>query len=344
VSALPRIPLSVLDLLPIDTASTPSSVLRNTLDLARKAEELEFTRYWVAEHHNTANIASSAPAVTIAALGAATNRIRIGAGGIMLPNHAPFIVAEQFATLNALYPDRVDLGVGRTPPQAPGVARAMRFGGASFDFRQELDELFGFLRDDFPDDHPFNGVSAQPVLANKHSIWVLGSSENGARLAAELGLPFAHAHHFSPQNSVPAVRLYHQLFKPSQYLSSPYAILAAGATVAESDEAAHRLLAPAAAAFLWSQTGPPKPFPTPDEAEAYPWTPEERAWLKGFFSSQTSGGPETVRARLGDLLEQTGAEELMVVSMITDPVQRALSLTRLRDLFGPEPPPQGLAL
>ncbi|HEX2315828.1 MAG TPA: LLM class flavin-dependent oxidoreductase [Thermomonospora sp.] len=346
MTALPRIPLSVLDLMPIGTGSTPSGVLRATLDYARKAEELGFTRYWVAEHHNSANIASSSPPVTIAAIGAATSRIRVGSGGVMLPNHPPFVVAEQFATLNALYPDRVDLGVGRTPPHEPGVAKALRLdarGREAFDFPQQLGELFGFLRNDFPEGHALYGVSAQPVLTTKPSVWLLGSSENGARMAAELGLPFAFAHHFSPQNTVPAMQLYRRLFQPSEYLSHPYAILAAGATVAETDEQARRLTAPAAAALLWAQTGPPQPFPTPEEVEEHPWTPQERAWLDGFLRTQTSGSPETVRAKLADLLERSQAQELMAVSLITDPVERTRSLVRLRELFGSEPLPQGLA-
>jgi luciferase family oxidoreductase group 1 len=344
VSNLPRLPLSVLDLLPVGTESTPATVLQTTLDMARTAEELGFTRYWVAEHHNTPNIASSSPLITIAAIGAATSRIRIGSGGVMLPNHTPFVVAEQFATLNALYPDRVDLGVGRTPAQDPAVARALRLKPGPYDFMDDLDELFGFLRNDVSPGHPLHGVSAQPVLTSKPSVWLLGSSENGARLAARLGLPFAHAHHFSPQNSVPAIRLYHKLFQPSPYLSQPYAIIAAGATVAESDEEARWWTAPAAAAFLLAQTGPPQPFPTPEEVEAHPWTPEERQWLNGFLSTQTSGSPDTVRARLGDLLEQTGAQELMAVSMITNPVERVRSTVRLRELFGDEPLPVGLRL
>jgi luciferase family oxidoreductase group 1 len=347
MSSLPPIPLSTLDLMPIGSGSTPSGVLRGTLDVARHVEELGFTRFWVAEHHNSANIASSSPLVTIAAVGAATSKIRIGSGGVMLPNHVPFVVAEQFGTLNALYPDRVDLGIGRTAAQEPGLAHALRVGGhtpAERDFPELLDELFGFLRNDFPEGHPLHNVAAQPVLTRKQSVWVLGSSENGARLAAGLGLPFAFGHHFAPQKSVPSIRLYHRLFQPSEFLSRPYAILAAGATVAESDERARWLTAPAAAAYLHTLTGPPAPFPTPEEAAAHPWTQEERVFLDNFLAMQTSGGPDTVRRKLADLLERTGAQELMAVSMLTDPDERMQSMLRLRDLFGDEPLPRGIAL
>ncbi|POM22531.1 Limonene 1,2-monooxygenase [Actinomadura rubteroloni] len=341
---LAPLPLSVLDIMPVDVESTPSGVLRATLEQARYVEELGFTRYWIAEHHNSPNIASSSPTVTAAAVGGATTRLRVGTGGVMLPNHAPFVVAEQFGTLSALYPGRVDLGVGRTPPHDPGVARALRVDALALDFEQQFAELLGFLRADFPAGHPLQKVAANPPLTGKPSLWVLGSSENGARMAAHRGLPFAHAHHFSPQNSVAALRTYHREFRPSEYLSSPYSIIAAGVTVADTDEEARFRNVPAALALLKSLTGPPEPFPTPEQAAAHPWTAEEAAWRDQFLAPQVAGGPDRVRAQLADLLERTGAEELMVVSMVTDPAARRRSITGLRELFGSAPLPQGLAL
>lgn len=344
MNSLPQLPLSALDILPVEVGSDPAEVLASTCDLARHVEDLGFTRYWVAEHHNTPNIASSAPPVIIAALGAATSEIRIGSGGMMLPNHAPLVVAEQFGTLNALYPGRVDLGVGRSTPADPRIAHALRFdpaNAASFDFPRQLGDLLGFLHDDFPEGHPYQGVSAVPVYTSKPSLWLLGSSENGARMAAELGLPFAFAHHFNPRGSAAALRLYHSAFRPSEMLARPYSVLAVSVVCAESDERARWLAAPAVLALLRSQSAAPQPFPTPDEAAAHDWTPEQLAFLDTFLGGQAVGGPDHVRARLSTVLEESGAEELMAVTMVPDIGERQRSMTRLREMFGDAELPKG---
>ncbi|MFE2410987.1 LLM class flavin-dependent oxidoreductase [Kitasatospora sp. NPDC059408] len=343
---LPQLPLSALDILPVEVGSEPAAILKATCDLAAHVESLGFTRYWVAEHHNTPNIASSAPPVIIAALGAATSSIRVGSGGMMLPNHAPLVVAEQFGTLNALYPGRVDLGVGRSTPTDARIARALRFDArnpAAHDFNGQLADLIGFLRNDFPADHPLHGVSAVPVYTEQPSLWLLGSSDNGARLAAELGLPFAFAHHFNPRGSASALRLYKELFRPSEFLSRPYSIVAVSVVCAETDERARWLAAPAGLALLRSATAKPEPFPTPEEAAAHAWTPDQQAFLNQFLGGQAVGGPDRVRERLSTVLEESGADELMAVTMVADIKERTDSMNRLRGLFGDAELPKGPA-
>jgi luciferase family oxidoreductase group 1 len=345
---LPALPLSVLDVLPVGVGSTPAAVLDAGLNLARHVEGLGFTRYWVAEHHSSPSIASSSPSVVIAALGQATSTIRIGSGGVMLPNHVPFVVAEQFGTLNALYPGRVDLGVGRSPIGDPRLASALRVQpgpAAGANFAEQLGELIGFLLDDFPENHPFHGVSATPTYTTKPSVWLLGSSENGARMAAELGLPFAFAHHFSPRNSAAAIRLYHRLFRPSEFLSQPYSIIAVSVLCAEDDATAEWLAAPSGLAYVRAASSPPQPLPTPEQAAAHPFTPEERAWLENnFLAPQAVGGPDRVRRRLGTLLEESGASELMVVTLMPNAEETIHSIDRVRDMFGDASLPKGLAL
>ncbi|HEY1178029.1 MAG TPA: LLM class flavin-dependent oxidoreductase, partial [Phytomonospora sp.] len=248
------VPLSVLDLAPVGSGHTATEALRTTTEVAKLTERLGYHRFWVAEHHSMPGIASSAPAVILAHVAAHTERIRLGSGGVMLPNHAPLVIAEQFGTLEALAPGRVDLGLGRAPGTDRATTLALRLTperlGAD-DFPEQVAELTGFLDGSFPENHPYHRIHAVPGPVQRrvdggvgeHSrppVWLLGSSDFSARLAASLGLPFAFAHHFSAANTVPALELYRRGFRPSSVLDRPYAMIAATAVAADTDEAARR--------------------------------------------------------------------------------------------------------
>jgi luciferase family oxidoreductase group 1 len=327
------VPLSVLDLAPVAAGSTPGDALRNTTELAKRAEELGYKRFWVAEHHNMPSIASSAPAVLIAHLAAATSTIRVGSGGVMLPNHAPLVVAEQFGTLEALHPGRIDLGIGRAPGTDQLTALALRRtmeGLNAEQFPQELMDLIGLFADGDGDDGG-NGrdgrarITATPGRGDMPAVWLLGSSGYSAQLAGVLGLPFSFAHHFSSANTVPALALYRQNFRPSRWLERPQAMVAVNTICADTDERARWLAGPAALSFLRLRTGRPQPLATPEEAAAYPYTPGERETAWGRFESQAIGSPDTVRSQLAGLLERTGADELMLTTMVYDITDRIRS-------------------
>jgi luciferase family oxidoreductase group 1 len=332
------VPLSVLDLATIGEGSSPHQALQATLQLARLAEELDFVRFWLAEHHNMPGIASSSPAVLAAAVGAATQRIRIGSGGVMLPNHPPLVVAEQFGTLEALYPGRVDLGIGRAPGTDLPTAQALRRGQTSEDFPRQLAEVMGFLRGGFAPGHPYAQMMAVPGDGVGPPLWLLGSSGYSAQVAGLLGLPFAFAHHFSAENTLPALELYRSTFRPSDALQRPYAMLAVQVLCAESDEAARRLALPAALSFLRLRQGRPSRIPTVEQAERHPWTEVEVEAVEARSAGQAIGGPDTVARRLSALLQQTRADELMVTTIVHDPADRLASLRRVRELFGPYTP------
>lgn len=341
MTSLPAVPLSVLDLAPVVSGSTPAAALLATRELARHVEGLGFTRFWLAEHHNMPGIASSAPTVVIADVAAATERIRVGSGGVMLPNHPPLVVAEQFGTLAALHPGRIDLGIGRAPGTDQGTARALRRSTGPLsddDFPQQLGELVGFLRGRFPDGHPYGAITAVPGDGVGPPIWLLGSSGYSAQLAGMLGLPFAFAHHFMAQNTLPALELYRRSFEPSDQLRAPYAMVAVQVVAAETDEEAQRLARPGALAFLQLRKNQPVPLPTVAEAAAYPWTPEERAFASARHEGQAVGSVDTVRRQLGDLLSATAADELMVTTMVPDPQARLASMSHVRRLFGADLP------
>ncbi len=318
--------LSVLDLAPVSSDTTPGAALQASTDLAQAAERLGYHRYWVAEHHGMPGIASSAPAVLIAHLAAATSTIRLGSGGVMLPNHAPLVVAEQFGTLEALHPGRIDLGIGRAPGTDRLTAHALRRPTSVDDFPADLAELRAFLGDGgFADDHPYRSVRAVPSGEGHPSIWLLGSSGYSARLAGELGLPFAFAHHFSSQYTIPALDLYRASFQPSPTLDRPYAVVTAAVICADTAEEAARLAAPAGLSVLRLRSGNPGRLPTPEEALAYPYTPEERAAIESFTASYVIGDPAEVRSGLADLQARTGADELMVATNVGDPKLRIRS-------------------
>jgi luciferase family oxidoreductase group 1 len=319
----------VLDLSPVSKGSGAGAALRNTLDLARATEALGYHRYWLAEHHNMPGIASSATAVLIGHVADATDRIRVGSGGIMLPNHAPLVVAEQFGTLEAFHPGRIDLGIGRAPGTDQRTALALRGpGGLSAEnFPEQLTELLAYFEPS--DTRAVNAVTAE---GNRPPVWLLGSSGFSAQLAGALGLPFSFAHHFAAENTLPAVQLYRDNFRPSEALAEPYVMLGTSVVVAETDEQAQFLAGPSGLTFLSLRRGRPIPLPTPEEAATYPYTDVDRAFLADRFSSSVIGSPETVRKDLEQLLADTGANELMVTTMVHGHADRVRSYELLADL------------
>ena len=344
MSNLPVVPLSVLDLAPIVSGRSATEALLGTRELARHVERLGFTRFWVAEHHNMPGIASSAPTVLIADVAASTERIRVGSGGVMLPNHPPLVVAEQFGTLAALHPGRIDLGLGRAPGTDQNTARALRRSVDALsddDFPQQLGELIGFFTGVFPEGHPYRSIRAVPSDGVGPPIWLLGSSGYSAELAGMLGLPFAFAHHFMAQNTLPALEIYRRSFQPSSALSEPYAMVAVQVIAADTDADAQRLALPAALSFLQLRQNNPIPMPTVEDAAAYPWTPQDRAFAAQRQEGQAVGSVETVRRALGDLLTATRADELMVTTMVPDIEARLRSMDHLRGLFGAAELPVG---
>jgi luciferase family oxidoreductase group 1 len=319
--ALDSTPLSVLDLAPVATGSTVGDALRNSVDLARHVERLGYRRHWVAEHHNMPGIASSAPAVLIAHLAAATTTLRVGSGGVMLPNHQPLVVAEQFGMLEALHPGRIDLGIGRAPGTDQVTAYALRrtLDPAADDLPLQLRELMAFFSGTVP------RITAVPGAGNMPAVWLLGSSDFSARLAGELGLPFSFAHHFMPQNTVPALELYRRSFTPSATMAEPYASIGVAVVCAETDEQARWLHGPAKLSFLRLRTGRPSRLPSPEEAGAYEYSPDERAFVDSWTASHVVGSPATVRGQLLELRDRTGADELIVTTNVHEHADRLRS-------------------
>jgi luciferase family oxidoreductase group 1 len=330
------IPLSVLDLSPVDSGSTCAQALRNTIELARQADKLGYKRYWLAEHHNTVSLVSSAPEIMIGHVATATTHIRVGSGGIMLPNHAPLKVAETFRVLEALHPGRIDLGIGRAPGTDRITALALRgsqgTSGAD-DFPELLAELLAFTGGQFPERHPFRSVKATPDDVDLPPIWLLGSSGYSAQAAAQLGLGFAFAHHISPDAAIPAIQLYRDNFTPSVYLKEPHIILATSAICAETDERAEYLASSMRLAWARMQSGKSAPIPSPEEASVYNYTPLELAHVQAYRARQTLGSPVTVKAHLLELVEQTGADELMITTLIYGHENRVRSYELLAEAF-----------
>lgn len=325
-----EVPLSVLELATVGDGITPAEALRGATDLARKAEQWGFHRIWVAEHHGMPGVASSSPAVLIAHLAAATERIRIGSGGVMLPNHAPLVVAEQFGTLEALHPGRIDLGLGRAPGTDMATAHALRR-SAEVDpdeFPQAVGELTAFLDGTFP------RIQAIPRGPQRPPIWLLGSSGFSARLAGLLGLPFAFAHHFSAANTEPALEIYRTSFRPSEVLSAPYAMLGVSALAAETEEEARRQALPGALSFLRLRFGTPGPFPTPEEAAAYEFSPMEAEFVRDRLANVALGTPDQVRAGLDELRKRTDADELMITTMVHGTETRIRSYELIAQAYG----------
>jgi luciferase family oxidoreductase group 1 len=331
------IPLSILDLVPVGTGSTAAEALRNTLELARLADRLGYTRYWFAEHHNMPGVASAAPEILIGAVARETSHLRVGSGGVMLPNHAPLKVVEWFRTLEALYPGRIDLGIGRAPGTDGLTALALRRSREALtadDFTSQLAEMLAFANGDFPDDHPFRAIRAVPVDVPLPPLWLLGSSDYSAQVAAGIGVGFAFARHISPEGAAEAIGLYRERFSPSEGLPQPRAILALSVICADTDEEADALAASVDLSFLRLRSGRPGLLPSPEEARAYPYTLIERAQVQASRARHVIGSPATVRAQLDDLIAQTGADELMVTSMIHSHAARLRSFALLADAFG----------
>ena len=314
-----NVALSVLDLAPVGEGSSPREALRWSLDLARHVERLGYERYWVAEHHNMPGIASSSPAVLLAHTASVTSTIRIGSGGVMLPNHSPLVVAEQFGMLEALHPGRVDLGLGRAPGTDQVTALALRRSRdriAVDDFDAQLAELLGYFNGDIPAEHPFSRITATPGLGYQPAIWLLGSSDYSADLAGRLGLPFSFAHHFAGGNTDAALAVYRDAFRPSDVLAEPYVMLGVNVICAETHERAQWLAGPGRLAMIRLRTGRPGRYPTPEEAAEHQLTPSEREVARGLGRSNVVGDVATVRKGLTDLAERTGADELMITTMV----------------------------
>lgn len=328
--------LSVLDLAPVGAGQSAADALAGTTRLARRAEQLGFRRFWVAEHHNTPSVASTAPDVLIAHIATHTQSIRLGAGGVMLPNHAPLAVAERFGMLETLHPGRIDLGLGRAAGTDARTAIALRTTSPER-FEEQLMQLRGHL------DAGHGGMRA---VAGEHTLpqlWMLGSTAGGAEIAAALGLPFVFAHHFHPQFTEPALDLYRRLFRASELLDAPRAMIAAGIVVGDDDESAGRSALPAGVARLRLSQGRPGPIPSVEDAEALleRLSPAERAAVDEALGRAIVGGPETVHAALRDLVERTGVDELMLTSQVADADQRGWALERVAQCFELAPQPAG---
>jgi luciferase family oxidoreductase group 1 len=315
--------LSVLDLSPIVQGGDASLSFRCSLDLARQAETLGYQRYWLAEHHNMPGIASAATAVALAHIGGGTSTIRIGAGGIMLPNHAPLMIAEQFGTLASLFPGRVDLGLGRAPGTDQVTARALRrnLAGGADSFPRDVVELLHYF---------LPAAAGQPVRAVPGAglpveVWILGSSTFGAQLAALLGLPFAFASHFAPADLDQALSLYRERFQPSERLARPHVMAAATVIAADTDAEARRLFSSLQQSFLSLRTGMPGPLPPPVDDMESRLDPQARAMLNHALSTAVIGSPGTVRAGLDAFIQRTGADEVIVTASIFDHAARLRS-------------------
>ena len=329
------VPLSVLDLAPVASGSTSRDALLGSVALARLAERLGYARVWFAEHHGMPNIASSAPEILIAHVATATERIRLGTGGVMLPNHAPLQVAEDFHTLEALHPGRIDLGIGRAPGTDPATSRALRPFDAEH-FPQQLAELVGLSRGELDEAHPFRAVRVVPGGVALPPIWLLGSSGATARLAGELGMGYAFASHFTPAPAAPVLRAYREAFRPSEQFPRPHAIVAVSAVVADSGDEAERLALSMQLAWVRLHRGEMGPIATPEEAAAFPYTPRDRAVAESWRALQLIGTPPAVRERIEALAAEAGADEVMVSTIVHDQAARLRSYELLAGEMGLE--------
>jgi luciferase family oxidoreductase group 1 len=332
--------LSVLDLSPVTVGGSGPTSLKNSLDLARLADGLGYTRYWVAEHHNLPSIASSAPEIMIGQIAAVTQNIRVGSGGVMLPNHAPLMVAERFKILEALFPGRIDLGIGRAPGTDPMTSIALRRRqqtNTDDDFLERFQELLLFAQDGFPEGHPFRQVHAMPSDVPLPPIYLLGSSDYSAEVAAAIGAGFAFAHHFASHDAVAAMTSYRSHFKPSPALPAPHAILAVAVVTAGTDAEAERLAATLDLNYVRRSKGEYLPLASPEEAAAYAYTPIDRERIKHNRARLFVGAPATVRARLDPLLAATQADELMITTMIYDHAARRHSYELMAAAYGLRP-------
>ena len=331
------VPLSVLDLSPVAAGSSGAASLRNSIDLARLADQLGYSRYWLAEHHNLASIASSAPDIMIGQIAGATRHMRVGAGGVMLANHAPLIVAERFRVLEALFPGRIDLGLGRAPGTDPVTSYALRRrqqDAGDDDFLERLNELILFDSRAFPERHPFRGVHAMPQDVPLPPIWLLGSSGYSAQVAAAIGAGFAFAHHFAEYDAVLAMRSYRETFKRSSAFPNPHAILACAVVCADTDAQAQRLASTLDLNFIRRRRGEYLPLASPEEAQAFSYSTAERSLIARNRERLFVGDKEAVLSRLESLIADTGADEVMVTTMLYDHMARRHSYELLAQAFG----------
>ena len=307
--------LSVLELAGVGVGVSVGEALAATTTLAIRAEELGYQRFWVAEHHGMPAVASSAPPVLLAHLAAKTSTIRLGSGGVMLPNHAPIVVAEQFGTLAALHPNRIDLGLGRAPGSDQLAAHALRrrmAGQGSDDFADQLEELQHFMNGDFPAEHPYSRILTTPAIPVP--VYILGSSDYGARLAARLGLPFAFAHHFAGAggNTDAALDLYRSLFQPSDVLDEPYPMIGVTALAAETEDAARYEARAGALSMVLLRTGRLQEIPTPEQAAAYPYSRSELDLIRAMGTTEVVGDAEQVADGLDELVDRFGVKEMLI--------------------------------
>jgi luciferase family oxidoreductase group 1 len=323
-------PFSILDLAFISEGSNPAQALKNTLDLAQHAEKWGYRRFWLAEHHNMAGIASAATSVVIGYVACGTKSIRIGAGGIMLPNHSPLMIAEQFGTLESLFPGRIDLGLGRAPGADQRTVRALRRDPAAGDrFPQDVQELQAY----FAPVQLGQPVQAVPGAGLDVPIWILGSSMFGAHLAAILGLPYAFASHFAPAALIPALQAYRERFEPSANLEKPYAMAGVNVIIADTDDEARQLFTSPQQQFTNLFRGTPgKLRPPIDDIESY-WSPAEKTHASAMLTYSFVGSPETVRAGLNRFIDETGVNEVIVASAIYDHVARLRSYELLAGII-----------
>jgi luciferase family oxidoreductase group 1 len=327
------VPLSVLDLAPVGAGGTATQALRRTVELAGLADRLGYRRYWLAEHHGMPSIASSAPEILIGHVADATERIRVGSGGIMLPNHVPLQVAERFHTLEALHPGRIDLGIGRAPGTDPATVRALRPFPAER-FAELLAELVALSEGGYPEDHPFRPVRVVPADVALPPIWLLGSSGASASLAGSLGMGYGFASHFSPAPAAPAMRAYRESFRPSERFPEPHAILAVSVVCAEMEEAARRLASSMELAWVRLRRGELRPLPPPEEALSYPYTPADLAVVEGYRRLVYVGTPDTVAARLRAAAAEVEADEVMVTTTVHGHDERLRSYELLARAMG----------
>src|SRR6476646_3114970 len=315
------IPLSVLDLSVVTTGTRPAAALRNSIDLARHVDGLGYIRYWLAEHHNLSSVASPAPDVMIGQIAAVTKNIRVGSGGVMLPNHAPLVVAERFKMLEALVPGRIDLGLGRAPGTDGATAYALRSRldrREGDDFLERLHELILWETREFPAGHPYNNVVAMPDDTKLPPIWLLGSSDYSSELAAQIGMGFAFAHHFASHDAIDAMVHYRKRFQPSAWRATPHAILAVAVIAADIDEEAEKLASSVDLNRLRRDRGQYLPLPSVEEALAYPYSDAERASIMRNRSRLFVGSPATVLSRLQPMIDASQPDELMIITAVYD--------------------------
>jgi luciferase family oxidoreductase group 1 len=326
-----QVPLSVLDLAPVTAGSTPAEALANSTGLAQHAEGLGYHRMWVAEHHNMISIASSSPAVLIAHLAAHTQTMRLGSGGVMLPNHAALAIAEQFGMLEALHPGRIDLGIGRAPGTDPVTAAALRripmVNGAD-DFPDQLRDLLAY----FDGDHP--RITAMPGRGYRPELHMLGSSDYSAQVAGILGVGFAFAHHFASPNTMRALEAYRSSFRPGRFAEQPRSMIVVPVICADTTDEAERLSGPSAVSFVKLRQGHPTPLPSPEDAAAYQFTPMETELLRQWEAPLVKGDPTEVRSQLEDLIDRTRVDEVMVTTMVHDHQDRLRSYQLLAEVWG----------